>query len=156
MYLVLHVLLMMKVMMMLLIGAIIDLRGSRTDIQWWSGINTAAIPNDAEVGTNTVAAVDLLQISGEPRVLGMATFQRRRRRGDVASGVIPVCQRAPSSRAQTAATAAAGTAAAGTAATAAAANTTALAHRVFVQRRVEVPLEVPRAGEPFVARIALI
>ena len=76
MYLVLHVLLMMKVMMMLLIGAIIDLRGSRTDIQWWSGINTAAIPNDAEVGTNTVAAVDLLQISGEPRVLGMATFQR--------------------------------------------------------------------------------
>ena len=148
MYLVLHVLLMMKVMMMmLLIGAIIDLRGSRTDIQWWSGINTAAIPNDAEVGTNTVAAVDLLQISGEPRVLGMATFQRRRRRGDVASGVIPVCQRAPSSRAQTAATAAAGTAAA---------NTTALAHRVFVQRRVEVPLQVPRAGEPFVARIALI
>ena len=145
MHLLLRVLLMMKVMMMmmmLLIGAIIDLRGSRTNIQWWSGINTAAIPHDADFGATTVATADLLQISGERRVLDMTTFQRRPR-GEVAGVIIPVCQGASPSRAHSAAAAA----------TAAAA---ALAHRIFVQRRVEVSLEVARAGEPLVARVALI
>ena len=144
MHLLLRVLLMMKVMMMmmLLIGAIIDLRGSRTDIQWWSGINTAAIPHDADFGATTVATADLLQISGERRVLDMTTFQRRPR-GEVAGVIIPVCQGASPSRAHSAAAAAAAAAA-------------ALAHRIFVQRRVEVSLEVARAGEPLVARVALI
>ena len=139
-----RVLLMMKVMMMmiLLIGAIIDLRGSRTNIQWWSGINTAAIPHDADFGATTVATADLLQISGERRVLDMTTFQRRPR-GEVAGVIIPVCQGASPSRAHSAAAAAAAAAA-------------ALAHRIFVQRRVEVSLEVARAGEPLVARVALI
>ena len=144
MHLLLRVLLMMKVMMMmmLLIGAIIDLRGSRTNIQWWSGINTAAIPHDADFGATTVATADLLQISGERRVLDMTTFQRRPR-GEVAGVIIPVCQGASPSRAHSAAAAAAAAAA-------------ALAHRIFVQRRVEVSLEVARAGEPLVARVALI
>ena len=76
---VMRVLLMMKVMMMmiLLIGAIIDLRGSRTNIQWWSGINTAAIPHDADFDAATVATVDLLQVSGERKLWDMTTFQRR-------------------------------------------------------------------------------
>ena len=133
---------MMMMMMMLLIGAIIDLRGSRTNIQWWSGINTAAIPHDADFGATTVATADLLQISGERRVLDMTTFQRRPR-GEVAGVIIPVCQGASPSRAHSAAAAAAAAAA-------------ALAHRIFVQRRVEVSLEVARAGEPLVARVALI
>ena len=142
MHLLLRVLLMMKVMMMmmmLLIGAIIDLRGSRTNIQWWSGINTAAIPHDAHFGATTVATADLLQISGERRVLDMTTFQRRR--GEVAGVIIPVCQGASPSRAHSAAAAAAAS---------------ALAHRIFVQRRVEMSLEVARAREPLVARVALI